>query len=1078
MSGREDNEWLRAARRQAESGESLFLEGVARSGKTSLLLDLAAQALSKLAPENYWAPVLLLTPDRRRAAQLDRRLSQMVAARHGTLGPLGGFETHRPVRSVVSYAHLIVRLWSLERAEPTASAPFVSGAAEDVWVADYLERNGDRWQSLFDSRVLESPALRMRLRNIIARSGEAGLTPEDLEWLGRDLKKDLWVVAADVYREFAGPGNQPFSPQTPNADAARLPRIAADLLANWGHLGPAVGVSSPPPVPALLLVDDAQDLPASAGLLVTEAARAASQVVVTASPTSAAAVFRGGNPRQGELIAKKIGLSTVSLLEDLRDPVGLRQVAETVQGWIDPVKVSPTERGGTHPSVSVSVSATESSRARAVAGYLRQQHLFESVPWEQMAVIVRTSSDLEPIRRQLARLDIPLQAADRPVNLAEIPVCAALLQLLELGVQQDTDGSARSPSELQEAALDLVTSPLVRADSLELFRLTRDLGSILGRPLSVLDLLELPPGELGRAGSASGARQRVIERVEAAASLWEAKGAASKQVPEEGLWTLWELAGLQDSLVELALHQDPAFAAVRSQVGHETLDAVIALFRRADLWSQKLQDVPGAQTSAGAFATDLLNQQIASDSLAATGAAEVGVQVLTASSAAGQSWQVVCIAGPQLGEWPASGRDSVGATRALQQIGLAAAEAGWPGETPIAPYLPGNYGGEVRSFSERQDDTRRDEARLFSLAVTRAQKSLNFAVVASADASPSIFLHALADAGIIAPLEDGDGNAIYSGLQGTPALQDLIARARAQAGDPQGSAESRGDAVTLLALLAAEGVDEANPQQWDVTGSVSSDSPIIDAGPLRLSPSKLQQAMECPLRWFLSSVGLSDQDVSEGPVEVTGSFIGTLVHQIAEENPYGSKEQLLEALQAKWDQWELERETFWGRKLWDDLVDMMDSLALHFASVKGKVATEFSFAFEAGPAVVSGRADRLETLPDGEVRVVDIKTGSSLATVKLLPENPQLLAYQLAVRAEGYRSGGAALLELRRTKKNQLGRQDPLDDEKAEERTQELVDLAEGLSGNAYPAVVGPWCRYCEFKKVCPAQDESARGTE
>lgn len=270
---------------------------------------------------------------------------------------------------------------------------------------------------------------------------------------------------------------------------------------------------------------------------------------------------------------------------------------------------------------------------------------------------------------------------------------------------------------------------------------------------------------------------------------------------------------------------------------------------------------------------------------------------------------------------------------------------------------------------------------------------------------------------------------------------------------------------------------EASPQQWDVTGSVSSNSPVIEAGPVRLSPSRLQQAMDCPLRWFLSSLGLSDQDVGEGPVTVTGSFIGTLVHQIAEENPHGSREQLIDALQVKWDQWELERETFWGRKLWDDLVDMMDSLALHFSTVKGEVATEFSFTFETGPAVVSGRADRLETLPDGSVRVVDIKTGG-LATLKLLPQNPQLLAYQLAVLQQGFRSGGAALLELKRTKKNQLGDQDPLDDQEAEQTAEEFANVAQELAGSTYPAVVGSWCRVCEFKSICPAQDESARGTE
>ena len=1062
--------------RLAQAGHSLLVDGVPRSGKTQVLLDLAAEALSRPAPEGYWSPVLLLAPDRRRADLLDRELSQRISGRKQTLGPLGGFETHRLVRSTLSYAHLIVRLWNLERANPSPDAPFVSGAGEDVWVADYLGQNAERWKDFFEPAVLRSPAFRMQVRNVLARSGEAGLTPEDLEWLGRDLRKDLWVVAADVYREFAGPGDLPFKDRTHRMDAARLPRIAADLLSNWESLGPSVGVSSLRPVPALLLVDDAQDLPMSAGLLVATAGRAADQVVVVSSPTSASAVFRGGNPQQGLSIASQLDLEKVSLDQDLRSKPELRAVSKVVRGWAAPADPGPGKQTQRGPAVTSSLAATETSRTNMIAAYLRRKHLLESVPWDRMAVITRTASEIEPLRRQLARLEVPLQAADRPITLAEVPTCAALLQLLSLRTSPEGYEVEPGQEELQSAALDLVASPLVRADSLELFRLTRDLASILNRPLTVLELLELPDSDLDRALTSSARRKDTVHRVKVAASLWAEKDRAAGLLPEEGLWVLWVLADIQDTLVRQALNQDGDVPASVSLASQDALDAVIALFRRADLWTQKLGDAPGAQVTAAAFAADLLHQQVASDSLARTGTTEPGVQVLTASSAAGQSWQVVCVSGPQLGTWPAPGRDSLGATRSLQQVCDVAAEAGWEGETPIAPFLPRDLGA-LGSYKAQQDESREDEARLFNLAVTRAGESLHFAAVASADASPSVFLHALSDAGLVAPLEDSDGQPLFSPPAGPITLPELAASARAEASRAAGDQEAARDAVTLLALLASEGVAEADPRLWGVTGSVSTNSPVVEAGPLRLSPSRIQQAKDCPLQWFLSSTGFSDQDVGERPDLAAGSFIGTLVHEIAEENPHGTKAQLLDALQVKWDQWGFERETFWGRKLWDDLEDMMDSLALHFAQVPGEVTTEFAFTLPVGPAVISGRADRLETLDDGSVRVVDIKTGAR-STLKLLPQNPQLLAYQLAVRNEGKRPGGAGLLELRRPKTNQLGKQDALGDAAAEQTTEEFTQLAEGLSGSTYPAVEGGACYYCEFKSVCPAQGQSARGTE
>ena len=72
---------------------------------------------------------------------------------------------------------------------------------------------------------------------------------------------------------------------------------------------------------------------------------------------------------------------------------------------------------------------------------------------------------------------------------------------------------------------------------------------------------------------------------------------------------------------------------------------------------------------------------------------------------------------------------------------------------------------------------------------------------------------------------------------------------------------------------------------------------------------------------------------------------------------------------------------------------------------------------ELGRAVLRGRVDRLERDPDGALRVVDLKTGSSKPAAGDVGRHRQLGAYQVAVEhgafaEHGTRSAGAALLQV------------------------------------------------------------------
>jgi len=134
---------------------------------------------------------------------------------------------------------------------------------------------------------------------------------------------------------------------------------------------------------------------------------------------------------------------------------------------------------------------------------------------------------------------------------------------------------------------------------------------------------------------------------------------------------------------------------------------------------------------------------------------------------------------------------------------------------------------------------------------------------------------------------------------------------------------------------------------------------------------------------------------------------------------------------------------------------------------------------------LAGKADRLERLPDGRVRVIDFKTSKVPISTKDAEQFEQLGVYQLAVdagvlddgtgRAAG--SAGAALVFLREPRASGL----------PTERTQSAVDagtawvrerlaqVAAIVREGTYPATPGRACDRCSFGTSCPAHDQGGQ---
>ncbi len=1080
-------EWDLAQQQVLEAvgrGESLLVQGAPGSGKSTLAVDLTQTALVGGAAESAWAPAMLMTPDRRRAADLDLLLAPALTDLPVGVGMAQG--SHRLVRSLDSYAFLVVSLWLVERADPLPRPVLTSGAREDAWISRFLSEHPEMWQEDFSEAVVGSPVFRDQVRSVIARAGQAGLMPQDLAALGELSRVPLWGLAAQLYAAFAGTGVGPFTLGAPNLDSARIARIAAGLLRNWVADAPGQGVSAPPPVPALVVVDDAQDLTAAAASLLQALADSGAQMVLFWQPDEAAAAYRGGNPAVVRQLADKLGWPVLQMPVNHRGVPAVTALTDQVRSWLHPAQKGEGA-GGWLPGGPVRGLLVPSvpRRAALTANLLRSRRLHNQTPWEQMGVIVRSADEVEPLSRALARAEVPVASGERPVVLSKIPVCQALLVLLA-PPPEDVDSGAEADTEVEwdaQVAQQLLLSPLVGADSLAVYRVLRAM-RFVDPELSVVGLLEIV-GDRDSVGGADTDRSvevdrilasedaRTAEQIEKAARLWSLRDRASRMPAEQGLWLLWQAAAIAEPLREVALA-----SGEEGQVAQEQLDAALALFRKADLWAQsQLLATPAGLGDAATFAKQTLEEEVETDPLVPSGLQQTGVHVLTPAQSAGGQWDYVIVLGLQDGQWPRTSREQLGRISQLDGILQDARTRGWEGQQPISGFLPDPQVGAKPARMDLVRQERISEARLLVTALSRARSQVDVIAVDSEDQVPSSFFRQLERDGVLGPLRDSEDKPIYTHPDPNVDAAFMVGAMRRTLVTPDTSERQRKDAARVLSILAAEGVVSADPNSWGATGSVSTDSPILSVEPLRLSPSSLQSAVDCPLRWFLTSIHASNEDVEPDPSDLAAARLGSLLHQVAEENPRADGDQMVAALEQKWEEWGLATETTWAQKMLAKFKDAARTMGNKFSQFQGEVLVEKNLSFPVGNATVAGRADRIEVDEDGKAVVVDLKTGTPQGR-KDQPDNLQLASYQLGVEALG-RTPGGAYLYYPAEKTGQERKQGPLEGEERAEMMQRLEALADSLGSAVFQATPATGnCRICQFRDVCPAQPESSRRLE
>lgn len=1047
-----DEDQARVVRAVVEGTDrALLVLGAPGTGRTTVALESVVAAVETGTDP---ADVLVLAATRRGAADLRDRLASRLRRTAG----------RSLVRTPAAVAYAVLRRRDVALGQPAPT--LVSGAEQDLVLAELLAGHAAGegvpvpWPDDVPPDVVATRAFRDELRDVLMRAAERGLDPVALDGLARRHGRPAWSAAAHLYQEYLDVLQ--LRGGTPDVGARFDPAVvveeAAAALASWEDEVPGV----PRPRWRLVVVDDHQESTSATARLLRVLADDGARVVLLGDPDCAVQTFRGAAPEllaraaaagdgPGELDARTEVLGTV-----WRHGPGVRSVVARVAeriGTLGAVRQRAAVAAPPQPDAppderpTVALLPSVAQEAAFVAHALRTAAVRDGVAWADMAVIARSGAQVAALRRALAGASVPVSVLGSDAPLREEPAVRPLLDAMQVAVgsvELDVDVAAR-----------LACSPIGGLDTVGLRHARRalraeELAGGGGRSSDALLVEAL--GDPRRVATLPAPTARALGRLAEVLDAGRRAAAAPGADAQSVLWALWDASGLAQPWRRAALA-----GGAGGERADRDLDAVLALFRAAETFVDRMP-----RSSPAAFVDWMQAQDLPSDSLAAR-AARDAVQVLTPAGAAGREWRVVVVAGVQEGTWPDLRlRDSLLGAQLLVDVVGGRASAG---DDPSA-----------RAAASRAA-VLSDELRSFVVACSRARQRLLVTAVADTEHEPSPLVD-LVDplAAELAP------DAPDPRRRTAPApldLRGLVAELRAELERAAGAGE-RPDPAALrtLARLAHEGVEGADPGDWYGLAEPTSVMPLW--GPdqrVPVSPSRLETAQRCTLRWALEAAGGTAADSG-------GQSLGTLVHAIAQEHPRGTAAELRAALDERWG--ELGLGDGWPARAVRRKADaMVDRLAAYLAGAGEPVVVEGSFRVTTERAELRGQVDRVERTADG-VRVVDLKTGTTMPSTAQAQSNPQLGAYQLAVEAgaiDGVAPGepvaGAQLVFLSSGKAGAVRRQDPLvRDEDGSTWAHRLVDdVASSMAASTFVATANELCDRCPVRRACPVRDEGGQVT-
>ena len=1056
------------------------VQGGPGTGKTSLIVDIAVARLSD--PDTDPESILVLASSRRAATELREQITSRLLST-GTGPARTPRATREPiVRTLHSYAFAVLRLQAAAHDNPPPR--LITGAEQDAVLRELLAGDIEDGAEYWPERLrpaLGTNGFAQALRDMMMRAAERGVGPEDLIALGRTHRRPEWQAVGRAYRQYeqsgllrGAVGLEAPQATAPAVDAAELVGSALTAFATDPEL-----LRSERARVRYLLIDDAQHLDPQAATLIKLVGAGTRQAVVAGDGDQSIYGFRGASARfLDELDDPE---RDILLDNNFRSTAPISDLGGSIAARLPGRRRRKSEAD--HPDAPapvVRIYGSAAKEATAIADMMRRAHLYDDVPWSQMAVIVRSvPRAMAPLRRALRSAGVPVMTpvSEIPLALAR-SVSAMLLALRAVETPLDPD-----------AALELLSGPIGGADPAALRRLRRgvrrvetessrdrDSATVIAELVSARPTAEGPDSEGGEpaidverylGGLTDAEKQplvRVLTVIRAARTA-----AASRRSIEEILWEAWQASGLGPRWANQVMRRDHGPGGAQAD---RDLDAMVALFDAAANFADSL---PAA--TLGGFIDYLSALQIPTESRMAQTSSD-SVTVLSAHAAAGREWDVVAVAGVQDGLWPSlRSRGSILGTGQLVDL------------------LDGVSADAIDTIS-RTAVALAEERRLLLVACSRARRRLMVSAVddGSGDAAPSRFIGELA--AVVAGADEDEPELelpVEPGLRRVLSLSSLVAELRAQVCDSSDEDDPRTQAAAeMLAELADAGVPGAHPDEWYGLAGPSTTEPLWSeaSGPLTLSPSSVESLGTCSLRWMLERYGGRDGDSRPA---VAGTLVHTLVQAVAGKIP---PEDVTASLRRVWDQvdvgapWfsrrELERteEMLTNFRQWlkmsrEGLTEVAVEIDVDARVEPAKVTVADGEVIDVPEVRLRGRIDRLEADSKGRPVVVDVKTGKNTISVAAGQDHAQLATYQLARALGGVpglgnvEPGGGALVYVNNAngKTGAAQRnQDPLTEEQIDEWLAVVRSAAYRSIGPTFEATINDGCGHCPLTASCPAQ--------
>ena len=731
------------------------------------------------------------------------------------------------------------------------------------------------------------------------------------------------------------------------------------------------------------------------------------ELVIFADPQSAVGRFRGADPE--------------NLLTDL-EQFGIKD------------KITLQNKLRSDPAQQTVLLSSASEEANFIAHQFRSAHLIDGIAWSQMAVIVRSpGAQIAALQRAFAMNSIPVEIDATALSLADNPAIRPIITIAQIAL-----GQLKLTTSNWDQIEELLKSEFAGADAISI----RQMRIALTRAQSgdqvksstelILDCLTSPSADLPWEQLTS--LKRINDLIKVAK-----KSLSSSSDISDLLWSIWSNGKNYEGEAISQIWQQTALAGgVRGGIADQNLDAVITLFEVARRFSERL---PGAKPSL--FIDQLLGEKILSDSITATAQRGEVVQVMTVHSAKGLEWQYVALAGMQEGSWPnLKQRGSLLGSERLVEIfrhGISNAE-------------------QLDAISAA--GLAEDEKRLLNVALSRASKQLFITAVAHEDNQPSRYFEKLAP-------DDIQVSQTQRAIT-QPALVAALRRMASNASD-----EDSMFAAKALKTLASNGVRAADPKNWVGVTPPSTELPVIgEDEQLRISPSSLESFTECGLKWMLEQSGGKDADST---AQVLGSAIHVIAAQLKDQ-PSLTLDQLEAKLKGAWSLIDMNKGWIKDYEYRRAALMLQKFYGWHLSNKNKLIGVEEKFEFKLGNAVVSGSIDRVELTSEGKYYIVDLKTGATPISYEDAQNNKQLQSYQLAVVNDGFKNklehqevAGAQLIFVG-DHKGKEAKPRPQDQVDVKAVSEEISEIAIGMSDKSFVAIINDRCRSCAVKSSCPIQ--------